>query len=216
MAEGARIKVLIVDDHHMVSEALAAALGKQPDIEVVGAVGSSREAQERVQAARPDVVLMDYRLPDRDGVETTQLIKAGRPETKVVMITSVDDEAVLVQALDAGCSGFVPKNRPMNELIEAVRAAHAGEALVSPDMLARLLPRLSPSYRGLGVDLTPREVQVLRFLAEGLSNQAVADRLTISLNTVRNHVQSILLKLRAHSKLEAVAAAVREGIIRYP
>lgn len=159
---------------------------------------------------------MDYRLPDRDGVRTTHLIKEDRPETKVGMITSVDDEAVLVQALDAGCSGFVPKNRPMNELVDAVRAAHAGEALVSPDMLARLLPRLRRSYRGLGAELTAREVEVLHLLAEGLTNQAIAQRLTISLNTVRNHVQSILTKLRAHSKLEAVATAVREGIIRYP
>lgn len=209
-----RIRVLIVDDHEMVAQSLAEALRQAADIEVVGIAGTARAAREMVETAHPDVVLMDYRLPDGDGVGATGEIKAVIPEVKVVMVTSTDDDAVLVRALEAGCSGFVPKHRPVQELIDAVRAAHAGEALVSPPLLARLLPRLRPTSRGVGSDLTTRELEVLGLLAEGLSNQAVAERLTISLHTVRNHVQNILMKLGAHSKLEAVATAVREGIIR--
>jgi DNA-binding NarL/FixJ family response regulator len=132
------------------------------------------------------------------------------------MVTSADDEAILLRCLEAECSGFVPKERPVREPLEAVRAVHAGEALVSPPMLARLLPRLRPSQRARSTDLTPRELDILGLLADGISNQTIAERLGISRNTVRNHVQSILSKLEAHSKVEAVATAVREGIIRYP
>jgi DNA-binding NarL/FixJ family response regulator len=216
MTEDARIRVLIVDDHQMVAESLAAALQREADIELVGIVGTAIEAKRVAEARRPDVVLMDFRLPDQDGAAATEVIKARRPETQVVMVTSADDEAVLLRCLEAGCSGFIPKERPVRELVEAVRAVHAGEALVSPPMLARLLPRLRPSHRNAGTDLTPRELDILSLLAQGLSNQAIAERLGISRNTVRNHVQSILAKLEAHSQLEAVSTAVREGIIRYP
>jgi DNA-binding NarL/FixJ family response regulator len=216
MTEDARIRVLIVDDHQMVAESLAAALQREADIELVGIVGTALEAKRTAETERPDVVLMDFRLPDEDGASATEAIKARRPETQVVMVTSADDEAVLLRCLEAGCSGFIPKERPVRELVDAVRAVHAGEALVSPPMLARLLPRLRPSHRSTGTDLTPRELDILSLLARGLSNQGIADRLGISRNTVRNHVQSILAKLEAHSQLEAVSTAVREGIIRYP
>jgi two-component system response regulator DevR len=216
LADEARIRVLIVDDHQMVAESLAAAFQPEKDIELVGIAGTAGEAKHLVEIERPDVVLMDFRLPDQDGAAATAEIKARRPETQVVMVTSADDEAVLLQCLEAGCSGFIPKQRPVRELLEAVRAVHAGEALVSPPMLARLLPRLRPGHREATSELTPRELDILRLLAEGLSNQVIAERLGITRNTVRNHVQSILAKLEAHSKLEAVATAVREGIIRYP
>jgi DNA-binding NarL/FixJ family response regulator len=216
LTDNARIRVLIVDDHQMVAESLAAALQREPDIELVGIAGTALEAKRLAETERPDVVLMDFRLPDQDGAAATEAIKARRPETQVVMVTSADDEAVLLRCVEAGCSGFIPKDRPVRELVEAVRAVHAGEALVSPPMLARLLPRLRPSHRDARPDLTPRELDILGLLAQGISNQVIADQLGISRNTVRNHVQSILSKLEAHSKLEAVSTAVREGIIRYP
>ena len=216
MADHARIRVLIVDDHQMVAESLAAAFQPEKDIELVGIAGTAGEAKHLVEIERPDVVLMDYRLPDQDGAAATAAIKARRPETQVVMVTSADDEGVLLQCLEAGCSGFIQKERPVRELLDAVRAVHAGEALVSPPMLARLLPRLRPSHQKTAAELTARELDILRLLAEGLSNQVIAERLGITRNTVRNHVQNILAKLGAHSKLEAVATAVREGIIRYP
>jgi len=164
----------------------------------------------------PDVVLMDYELPDGTGVDAAERIKAELPDTKVVMVTSYTDEGVLVRAIEAGCSGYVTKHKVIEEVVSAVRAAAAGEALISPAMLARLLPKLRPTKRGVGADLTSREIEVLSLLAEGLANQAIADKLVISVHTVRHHVQNIITKLQAHSKLEAVATAAREGIIRYP
>jgi DNA-binding NarL/FixJ family response regulator len=216
MSESTRIRVLIVDDHAMVAQGLAKVLGEQDDIEVVGTVGRVEDAVASARLHRPDVVMMDYELPDGNGVQATERIRTDRPETRVVMVTSYTDEGVLISAIEAGASGYVTKHKVIEEVVSAVRAAHAGEALISPTMLARLLPKLRPSERTVGSDLTPREIEVLKLLAEGLSNQSISEKLVISLHTVRHHVQNIITKLGAHSKLEAVATAARAGIIKYP
>lgn len=216
MASERPIKVLVVDDHQMFTEGLVKVLGETSDIQVVGTAGSVEGSLTAARQHEPDVVLMDFELSDGDGAKATQLIKEDLPNTKVVMLTSFTDESVLVAAIEAGCSGFVTKHKAVEEVSAAVRAAYEGEALISPSMLARLLPKLRRSSRGLGADLTPRELEVLRLLAEGMSNSAIAEKLVISLHTVRNHVQSIIMKMQAHSKLEAVTVAVREGIIQYP
>ncbi|MBI4730452.1 MAG: response regulator transcription factor [Acidobacteria bacterium] len=216
MSEREHVRVMVVDDHQMFAQGLMKVLGEEPDFEVVGVASGVEEARRLARLHHPDVILMDFDLPDGDGAKATELIRAERPETRVVMLTSFTDEAVLVAAIEAGCSGYVTKHKAVEEVARAVRAADAGEALISPSMLARLLPKLRRSYRGLGSDLTPREIELLRLLAEGLANRAIAERLLISLHTVRNHVQNILTKLQAHSKLEAVAVAVREGVIRFP
>ena len=208
------IRVVIIDDHEMLVQGLRAALGAESDIEVVASAGTVEEGCAKVRMHAPDVVLMDYELPDGDGAQATERIKSDVPSVQVVMVTSFDDEAILVRAIEAGCSGFITKHKAIGEVASAVRAAHLGEALISPSMLARLLPRLRRKEQGHGVDLTPREMEILRFLAEGLSNAAIAERLVLSLHTVRNHVQNVIGKLGAHSKLEAVATAVREGILR--
>ena len=207
------IKVLIVDDHKVFAEALMKVIEDAPDIDVIGTANSVEEAVAGARVGRPDVILMDFDLPDGNGAEATTQIKRDLPETRVVMLTSFTDEKVLVAAIEAGCSGYVTKHKATEEVLAAVRAAHAGEALISPSMLARVLPRLHRSYRGLGSDLTPREREILTLLADGVATQAIAEALVISPHTVRNHTQSILIKLQAHSKLEAVATAVREGII---
>jgi DNA-binding NarL/FixJ family response regulator len=209
------IRVVVVDDHEMFAQGLEVILGADPGIEVVATAGSVEAGCAAVRLHSPDVVLMDYELPDGDGATATQRIKTEMPETQVVMVTSYDDETILVRAIEAGCSGFITKHKAIQEVTSAVRAAKAGEALISPSMLARLLPRLRHNPRGLGTDLTPREVEVLKFLAEGVSNQQMAEKLVLSMHTVRNHVQNVITKLGAHSKLEAVATAVREGIIRH-
>jgi two-component system, NarL family, response regulator DevR len=208
-----RIRVLICDDHQLVAQALSLMLAAQPDIEVVGVAGTAAEVRAMAAAVAPHVVLMDYALPDGDGVAATAAIKAAQPDVRVVMLTSMLDEGVLVAAIEAGCSGYVTKHKSSEELTTAVRLAAAGEALVSPDMLARLLPRLRRNHHALGWDLTPRERQVLDLLADGRSKEEIAERLFLSTNTVRNHIQSVLTKLHAHSRLEAVAAATREGLV---
>ena len=213
VASSERIRVLICDDHHLVAQALSMLLAVQGGMDVVGVAGSVAVVRELAAIHRPQVVLMDYALPDGDGVMATAAIKASQPDVKVIMLTSFVDEEVLIGAIEAGCSGYVTKHKGSDELITAVRLAAEGEALVSPDMLARLLPRLRRSHRGLGSDLTPREREVLDLLAQGDSKEAIARRLFLSTNTVRNHIQSILTKLNSHSRLEAVATATREGLV---
>ena len=210
-----QIRVLIVEDHRMFSEALRAALDTSDDIAVTAAVDTAAGGVAEAKASRPDVVLMDYRLPDGDGVEAARRIKQALPDTKIVMLSGTLDDAVLREAIQAGCSGYLTKGHAIEELILAVRAAHRGEALISPQMLTRLLDRFGDRTRP-GADLTSRETEVLRLLADGLSNQAIADQLGIRLATVRNHVQSVIEKLEAHSKLEAVATALRLGLIQTP
>jgi DNA-binding NarL/FixJ family response regulator len=216
MGSDEHIKVLVVDDHQMFAQTLELHLENEDDISVVAVATTAEEARALANEHQPDVVLMDYELPDTDGARAAEQIKSDRPETKVIMLTGFAEDDILVAAIEAGCSGYVTKHNAVDEVVSAVRAAAAGEALISPSMLARLLPKLRRGYQGLGSDITPRELEVLRMLAEGLSNRAIADKMSISLHTVRNYVQSLLTKLQSHSKLEAVAAAVREGIIRYP
>jgi len=208
------IRVVICDDHQVVADGLAAILAMEPGIEVVDVTNSMAEAVAAAREQRPDVVLMDYGLPDGNGAEATRAVKDVRPEAKVVMLTSFVDEETLVAAIEAGCSGFVPKHKGTSELTVAIRLAAEGEAVVSPDMLALLLPRLARSNRGLGHDLTPREREVLQLLSDGESKDRIGERLFLSPNTVRNHIQGVLSKLGAHSRLEAVAIAAREGLIR--
>jgi two-component system response regulator DevR len=213
------IRVMVVDDHQLVAQALAEVLDDEPDLEVVARTGSVAEATRAAQVLAPDVVLMDYQLPDGNGVTAAERIRRHRPETKVVMLTAYAEDALLVAAVEAGCSGYLTKDRAVEEVVSAVRAAHAGEVLVSPAKLAQLLPKLrpqrAPSSSEGGVSLTARELEVLQLMAEGLSNHAIAERLVLSLNTVRNHVQNVISKFDAHSKLEAVAIAVRTGVIHH-
>lgn len=209
------IRVLVVDDHQLLTQALFAALDGEDGIEVVGAAGSVEEGCSLAASRLPDVVLMDHRLPDGNGVEAARAIRAERPDTKVVMLTATTDDEVLVAAIEAGCSGYITKHRSVAELVAAVRSAHAGEVLISPAMLARLLPKLRPQPRGVA-ELSVREREVLTLVAEAMTTPDIAKALYLSQHTVRNHIQNILNKLGAHSKLEAVATAIRTGLIRYP
>jgi two-component system, NarL family, response regulator DevR len=210
------IRVLIIDDHRMFADSLARLLSDESDIAVVGVYSTGAEGVAQAAALTPAVVLVDYRLPDLDGVEITSQIKAHAPDRYVVMLTGSADDGVLLSAIEAGCSGYLTKDRAAAEVAEAVRLAAAGEATISPRELARLLPKLGRNQRSVGSDLSAREREILAMLATGSANSAIATALHLSVNTVRNYVQSILTKLGAHSKLEAVAIGVREGILRYP
>lgn len=208
-------RVLIVDDHEMVAQGLSEVLATEDDIEVVGRAGTVRDARRMAAQFSPDVVVMDYRLPDGDGLTATAAIRGHDPETAVVMVTASDHDTVVAAAIEAGCSGFVAKDRAAQDVVTAVRAAARGEAGFPAAVLGRLLHRSSAAPRAKGA-LTPRELEVLQLLAEGLSTREIAERFVLSISTVRNHVQNILSKLDAHSKLEAVSVAMRQGIVGRP
>ena len=211
-----RIRILVVDDHEIFAHSLVRLLESRADLKVVGTAASVSEATAAAVGYEPDVVLMDFELPDGDGAQATEQIKALTPAVKVIMLTVRNDDQSLVRAIESGCSGFVRKDDAVDSLLEAIVAAHEGETIAAPSDLTPLLRQLRPTHRGLGSDLTPRELEILRLSASGLVNKQIAERLGLRLNTVRNHVQNVLSKMQAHSKLEAVATAVREGIVGYP
>jgi len=209
------IRVLIVDDHKMFAEGIARQLAAETDLHIVGCVFSAREGMRRAESTRPDVAIVDCTLSDSDGCTAIELLSVT-PGIRVLMLTGPQDERMVVSAIDAGCSGFLTKHADTDELIAAVRQLAAGESYLPSRLLSRLLPRLGTNHHDLGRDLSSREREVLELLATGAPTTKIADELFVSVTTVRNHVQRILVKLGAHSKLEAVAIAVREGVIAQP
>jgi DNA-binding NarL/FixJ family response regulator len=204
---------VVVDYHAMVAEGLSSLLEAEKDLSVVGTATDAEHALLVVSEMRPDVVLVDYRLPDGDGASVTAEILRRWPDTKVVMLTAARGDEVLARAIEAGCSGFLPKERGGSEVVSAVRAAYRGESLIPTATLAGLISRMRrPPERGAN-DLTVRELEVLDLLAKGESTEQLRVALYLSAHTVRNHVRNILVKLGAHSKLEAVAIASRQGIV---
>lgn len=206
-----RIGVLIVDDHEVFAASLARTLADEDDIVVLGTAGNADDALLML-APEVDVVLCDHRLVGRSGIEVAGELRRRSPTVQVVMLTATNDDSVAIAAIEAGCAGFVTKSQSLAEVLAAVRAAAKGESVVSPALLARLLPRLG-RRAGPRPELTARELEVLGLMADGRSNQAIADDLGLARDTVRNHVANILTKLDAHSKLEAVANAVRRGLV---
>ena len=206
-------RVLIVDDHEVLRPAWRRCSTTSPTWTWSAPRGPWRGRARCIATEAPDVVLLDHRLPDGDGVEAIAGLLAMRPEASVVVLTATTADHVLVAAIEGGASGFVSKTRGLAEVTSAVRAAAAGESVISPEMLARLLPRLHRREAAPRDQLTDREREVLELLAEGLSNAAIAERLFVSVHTVRNHVANLSTKLGAHSKLEALSIAVREGLL---
>ena len=209
------IRVLIVDDHEVVAASLARVLDEEPDLSTVGLAQTLAQARARVQTSSPDVLILDRRLPDGDGVAAIPELRALRPSMNVVVLTGASSDDVLVRALEAGAAGFLSKTRSLAEVTTAVRAAAQGEASISPELLARLLPRLTRTG-GTQPALTKREEEVLAMLAQGLSNASIAAELDVSVNTVRNHVANLSAKLGAHSKLEAMSIAIQRGLLSGP
>jgi len=205
-------RVVLVDDHEMVAAGLAAVLGDEPDIDIVGVAASLAEALRLVELTRPDVVVMDYRLPDGDGAEGTRRLRDLVPELQVIILTAATEDQVLADALSAGSSGFVAKGGSVEHLALAVRAAANGDAVFPAEAMGRLA-RFGRAEPAAGWNLTAREREVLQALAEGQSTGAIARSLTLSEHTVRNHVRNVLQKLDAHTKLEAVVIAARAGLI---
>lgn len=207
------IAVLLIDDHEMFTESLARLLTREPGIEIVGMAATAAEGVRLAAANQPDVVVLDYHLPDGDAPTVSASILADSPSSRVLILTGSSEDRVLIASLEAGCAGFVTKDKAVGELITAVRQVHSGEAYIPASMLSALLPHIGRRDRSLGSDLTVREREVLTCLGEGMTNGAIAERLFLSVHTVRNHVQGVLMKLNAHSKLEAVAIATRAGLL---
>ncbi len=206
------LSVLIVDDHDMVAAGLRALLEDEDDIEVIGSVGTVSDAVAAAERHRPDVVLMDYRLPDGSGVDAAKAIQGLADAPGVVMATSVADRRVLGQALDAGCCGFISKNANRLDLLNAVRAGANRDSYFTPDMLKHLVHLRRFDAVEVG-QLSDREIEVLQATADGLSPEQIAERLFLSPHTVKNHLRHSMAKLDAHTKLDAVIIAIRARII---
>lgn len=213
------IRVLIVEDHRLVAEGLQAVLSAYRDIQLVGVAGSVAEAVRIDADSPPDVILMDFRLPDGTGADATARIRKQHRSVAVVFLSTDDSEEALVAAVRAGGCGYLSKSHAAAEVAAAVRRAAEGEMLIPAARLASLLARAQDraqdeaERRRLLGELTPREKEILGLMAGGLDNRAIASRLSISFTTVRGHVQNILEKLDAHSKLEAVARAAQYALL---
>ncbi|MEY2817149.1 MAG: response regulator [Chloroflexota bacterium] len=213
------IRLLLVDDHAVVRTGLKMLLSGQEDVEIVGEAGSAAEALAETERVQPTVILMDIGLPDKTGIEATREIKAKFSNVNIVALTIHEDEEYFFQMLNAGASGYVPKRAAPEELITAIRAAANGEVYLYPSMAKLLvrdflnIDRLTDEKPNLD-GLTDRESEVLAMLAEGASNQEIADSLVISPKTVERHRENIMRKLNLHSRAELVRYAIRKGIIK--
>jgi DNA-binding NarL/FixJ family response regulator len=214
------IRVLLVDDHRLLTESLARSLDNEPDIHVIGQAGTVAEAKELAREA-VDVVLMDYKLPDGTGADATRAIKSRWPGCRVVMLTAVDEDETVLESIQAGADGYITKDKAVDEVVATVRAAHAGATLLPRSVIITIARRVAEARdrqaeRTPVESLTPRELEVLKALTEGLSTPEICERLFITPNTLRTHVQNIMGKLHVHSKLEAVAFALRHRLVEPP
>jgi DNA-binding NarL/FixJ family response regulator len=229
-ARPSSIRVLLVDDHQLLTDALAGLMRHTDDIEVVGvcrSVSDVRDALHEAGTDGVDVALMDYLLPDGTGADATREVKRTWPAAKVLMLTGVADDETMLEAVEAGVDGYLTKDRAGTDVVDAVRAAHAGEMLLPHEVAVELSHRVTGgrgsrtgrrgAERRIDVhDLTPRELEVLQALVEGRSSRDICADLYIAPNTLRTHVQNLLSKLRVHSKLEAVAYALRQRLVDLP
>jgi two-component system, NarL family, nitrate/nitrite response regulator NarL len=214
------IRVLLVDDHQLLTDSLARLLAAEPDIEIVGIGASVADAKQLAQR-RMDVVLMDYRLPDGTGADATRAIKARWPSARVVMLTAVQDDETVLESIQAGADGYLTKDRAVDDVVATVRSARAGETLLPRSVILGIAQRVAGARdrhaeRAPIEPLTARELEVLQALAEGMTTPDICAKLFISRNTLRTHVQNIMMKLHVHSKLEAVTVGLRHRIIDPP
>jgi DNA-binding NarL/FixJ family response regulator len=205
------IRILLVDDHPVVREGLRGMLASEDDLEVVAEAGGAAEAVAAVRAHEPDVVLMDLRMPGGDGVEATSRVLVQRPQTRVVVLTTYDTDADILRAVEAGAAGYLLKDASRAELAQAIRAAARGETVLAPSVAAKLVSRMrSP------VELSRREIEVLRLVARGRTNAEIGRELLISEATVKTHLLRAFAKLDVSDRTAAVTAALERGILPPP
>ncbi len=213
------IRVMLVDDHKLFREGVRHILERDPAIEIVGEVSDGRSAVDLAATAHPDVVVMDISMPHLGGLEATELIRQRHPDVRVLVLTMHESYDYFFQVLRSGASGYVLKDASGEELRSAIRAVHAGDVYIHPPVARQLITdyvqRVEQGAEKSGMDaLTAREQQILRLVAEGLTSQAIAERLTLSVNTVNTHRQHVMRKLNLHDRAELVRFAVRRGIVR--
>lgn len=209
------IKVLITDDHPVVREGLSAMLNKEPDIQVVGEAENGTEAIDKAKELQPDVVLMDLRMPEVDGVEAMRQIRAANPGIKFIVLTTYDNDEYIFKGIEAGARAYLLKDAPREELFKAIRAVYKGESLIEPAVAGKVLDRFAELSRQAQVvdALSEREVEVLKLMAKGAANKEIAAGLCISESTVKTHIQTIFQKLGVGDRTEAVTEALKKGII---
>jgi DNA-binding NarL/FixJ family response regulator len=208
MTEQAQIRIVSVDDHPLLREGIAAIIGNQPDMTLVSQAANGAEAILQYRRYRPDVTLMDLRMPDLSGIDTMIAIRAEFPEARIIMLTTFEGDVEVQRALEAGARAWVLKNMPPDELVQVIREVHAGKKKIPPELAAQLAEHMSDD------NLTAREVEVLREIAGGNRNRDIGDLLRISEETVKVHIKHIMDKLGARDRTQAIAIAVRRGIIQ--
>jgi two-component system, NarL family, nitrate/nitrite response regulator NarL len=211
------IKTIIVDDHVLFREGLASIISSEPDIEIAGMAGTVQEAVELSQTVKPDVVLMDFNLPDGTGAEATRLILVDQPKCRVIFLTMSEKDEDLFAAIRSGARGYLLKNMRPHKLVAAIRSVQKGEAALSRLMTMHVMEELSrtePTHYTEDVTITLREIDVLKAIAAGLSNQEISQQLYISENTVKSHVHSILEKLNLSDRKEAADYARKHGLLK--
>jgi DNA-binding NarL/FixJ family response regulator len=209
------IKVMIVDDHNLVREGLRAVFDQGDEVDVIGEAGSGEEAIEMVDKLKPDVILMDISMPGMNGIQATKVIRDSHPDAKIVILTMLDQEGYVYEAIKAGATGYMLKSTSSDELVNAIQTVYEGKALLHPDATAQLLKEFVQLAENKAKDygLSNREMEVLQLLSEGNTNKEIAKALWISEQTVKTHVAHIFDKLGTSDRTETVARALRSGLV---
>ena len=212
-----KIRVLLVDDHEIVRAGIKMLFLAEKDMEVVGEVGSGEAAIEAVEELKPDVVIMDVAMPGMSGIEATQQIKKASPATAVLALTMYEDEQYFFEMLNAGASGYIPKRAAPDDLVSAIRVVNEGNVFLHSTLakflMKEIMERSTPVDSSVAEELTPREQEVLTYIAEGYTNREIAEALSISVKTVDRHRENIMEKLNLHSRVELVKYAIEKGLI---
>ena len=210
-----KMKILIADDHPVVREGLVTMLSRENDIEVVGEAQNGKVAIEKARELKPDIVLMDLRMPEVDGIEAIRRIKSENPQVKFIVLTTYDNDEYIFKGIEAGARAYLLKDAPRAELFKAIRAVSRGESLIEPAIAGKVLDRFAELSRQTQSPeaLSERELEVLTLIAKGTSNKLIATNLNIGESTVKTHIQSIFHKLNVSDRTEAVTEAIKKGIV---